>query len=161
MGKGGNTLKGSWEILIHPDLKIQPKEVALLWRQGDAPFDDYLANKLGTETHWQVDIYDLPENEEIEFFLKFFDKDGCIYIANKDGENYRVMLKPGQDGTYRARVKVTNIVDVGSRCLLCESQFPRGTNACPKCGAVYCPTCHRMLPPKSNYCPWEDLTFEI
>jgi RNA polymerase subunit RPABC4/transcription elongation factor Spt4 len=154
-------IKGSWEILIHPDLLLQPKEVTLLYRIGGGQFDDYFANKLEKETHWQVDIYDLPENAELEFFLKFFDKDGRMYIANKEGQNYKVTLTAGQDGTYRARVKVTSIVDIGHRCLLCDTQFARGKNACPKCGAVFCPDCHRMLPPKSNFCPWCEKEFPV
>ncbi|GAB4305732.1 MAG: hypothetical protein Kow0069_01920 [Promethearchaeota archaeon] len=150
------TIRGDWDIRFHPGLKVNPKEVVFMYSLDGKNWDDYYANRLGVPTHWQVTVYDLPVGQKLWFFLQVHEKDGRIRVANKDGDNYEVTVNPGKTGAYRAEVRVSKLVVVGRICLLCETRFGRQANACPNpgCGATYCPTCSRMLPPKANFCPW-------
>ncbi|MHA1731372.1 MAG: hypothetical protein ACTSU5_05485 [Promethearchaeota archaeon] len=155
-------VRGEWEILFHPGLKVNPKEVVFFYTLDGENWDDYYANKLGIPTKWQVAVYDLPEGQELTFFIKDVEKDGRIRVANNEGKNYKVTVKAGEKtGTYRAQVRVSKLQVTGHVCLLCETAFPSTSNSCPNpgCGAVYCPGCSRMLPPKANFCPWCQIDF--
>lgn len=125
---------------------------------GGKTWDDYYGNKLGTAKNWQVTQYDMKEGAEMTFFIRFIQKDGSIFIANKDGKNYQVTLKKNQPDHYKAQVRIgpKAVTQIGKKCIVCDTLINRGQNNCPnpECGATYCPDCSRMLPPSSNYCPW-------
>jgi hypothetical protein len=159
-------INAEFQILFHPDLPYDPKEVVLLYtlNQGKS-FEDYLANKL-TVKNWQITIYDLPMEVPFEFFLRILLKDGRIMLGKKENQNWKIGLKDNTNsGMYKAQVRIAeeNLISVGRRCLVCDQIIPKDKNICqtPNCAASFCPTCNRMLPPNSNYCPWDKKSFAV
>ena len=152
-------ITAEFQILFHPDLADKAKELALLYTtNGGRNWDDYFANRL-TDKNWQITMYDLNEGP-IEFFLRIILKDGRIVLGKKDQQNYKVKIRDNSDSNkYKAQIRLTqdNFVPVGRKCLVCEDIIPTGQYICktPGCHASFCPDCSRMLPPFSNYCPWD------
>ncbi|MHA1282824.1 MAG: hypothetical protein ACTSQP_10000 [Promethearchaeota archaeon] len=155
-------IRTEFEILIHPNLDLEPIEVIFMYSlDGGKTWDDYYGNKLGTPKKWQVTQYDMKEGSEMTFFIRFIQKDGKIFIANKDGQNYKVILKRNQPDHYKAQVRIAKVIQIGKKCIVCDTLINKNENICPnpECGATYCPKCSRMLPPSSNYCPWCKIQF--
>lgn len=158
-------LSAEFQILFHPELKMSPKEVALVYTFDGRSFDEIYANKL-TEKNWNVQIFDLKEGQPMEFFVRCIMKDSRMMLGRKEGQNYKITLKDNTDGNkYKAQVRIdeTNLVTAGRRCLVCDQVIPKGQNMCKtaQCQAVFCPFCNRMLPPYSNFCPWDQKSFPI
>jgi len=160
---GKKKLRAEFEILIHPKLELDLKETILMYSLDEGKsWDDYYGNKLGTAKKWQVTMYDMKEGVNMTFFIRFVQKDGKIFIANKEGKNYHIELRANQnDGSYKAQVRIAKANQVGKKCIVCETIINKNDNSCPnpECLAVYCPDCSRMLPPLANYCPWCDHQF--
>jgi hypothetical protein len=152
-------IEAEFQVLLHPDMQIIPKEIALLYSfTGGRNWDDYYANKI-TAKNWQVNMYDLPTGATMEFFLRLVFKDGRIMTGKKTNANYKINIRDNSDsGKYKAQIRITNenLSSIGRKCLICEQVVAHGTNMCAtdQCFAVYCPDCNRMLPPFGNYCPW-------
>ena len=150
-------IRAEFEILIHPNLEIEPMETILMYSMdGGKTWDDYYGNKLGTPKKWQVTMYDVKEKSNMSFFIRLIQKDGKIFIANKDGKNYEIELKRNQPDHYKAQVRIAKVTSVGKKCIVCNTVIGKDQNSCPNegCKASYCPECSRMLPPTSNFCPW-------
>ncbi|MFO8017131.1 MAG: zinc ribbon domain-containing protein [Promethearchaeia archaeon] len=159
---GKDKIRAEFEILIHPKLELKPAETILMYSLDDGDnWDDYYGNKLGTPKKWQVTMYDMPEGESMSFFIRFIQKDGEIFIANKEGKNYNIELRKNQKDHYKAQIRIRNVRQIGKKCIVCGTIIGKNKNLCPneECKATYCPECFRMLPPSSNYCPWCDLQF--
>ncbi len=159
-------ISAEFQILFHPDLNLKPTEVSLVYsfNQG-RNWDTYLANK-ATPINWGTSMYDLPIGQQMEFFLRIIVDDGRIMIAKKNDENYKIILRDNTNqGRYKAQIRITSdlLISTGRKCLICENIVKKDRNICetPGCNAVYCPKCNRMLPPHSNYCPWDELTFKL
>jgi hypothetical protein len=164
MGKkiDSNVIEAEFEILIHPDLPLEVKEVEFNYAlSGRSDYQDYLANKVN-EKKYVVTIYDLPLNAEMDFYIKFIKKDGEIILGKKENKNYRVQIKDNAEGKYKAQIRITeqNLMEVGRKCLVCGEVLKKGTHICQKCDANYCPKCTRMLPPRKDYCPWCKMKIE-
>ncbi|MHA1819068.1 MAG: hypothetical protein ACTSU2_14270 [Promethearchaeota archaeon] len=145
------------EILFHPDLDIDIKEVRILYSlDNGTTWDDYYANKLNPKKY-QISMYDLPLNEPMEFYIEVTLRDGRVLKALKEGKNYRVILNDKGGGMYKAQVRIKELVFSHRICIICESIIKGDGIQCetPGCNATYCPFCNRMLPPHSNYCPWD------
>ncbi len=159
---GKKKIRAEFEIIIHPNLKLEPAETIFMYSlDGGKTWDDYGGNKLGTPKNWQITMYDIIEGSKMEFFIRFIQKDGQIFIANKDGKNYSIELKLNQPDHYKAEVRIAKVISVGRKCIVCGTVINKGENMClnKECRATYCPKCMRMLPPSSNYCPWCQLQF--
>ena len=157
--KKGEVINVELEVLIHPKLELKITELALLYRTDkESSFDDYYANKLNPKK-WNIKMYDIPMNVRMEFYLRFTMNDGSIILGKKDGKNYAIQPRDNADGEYKAQIRITEdrLMEVGRKCLVCEELLRKGTNICEKCSATFCPSCTRMLPPGSNYCPWDDI----
>lgn len=155
-------IRAEFEILIHPKLDLEPSETILMYSlNGGKSWDDYYGNKLGTPKKWQVTMYDIKEKSNMSFFIRFIQKDGKIFIANKDGKNYEIEVKRNQEDYYKAQVRIAKVIPVGKKCIVCGEIIGKDDNICPnaECYATYCPECSRMLPPTSNYCPWCEIQF--
>lgn len=159
-------MNAEFEVLFHPDMKLQPKEVAILYSSnGGKNFEDNYANRI-TEKNWNVQIFDLDERLPLEFFVRVVFKDGRLMLAKKEGQNYKIQLRDNTgSGKYKAQVRIEegNLIFTGRRCLVCDQIIPRDKNICltEECHAVYCPFCQRMLPPFANFCPWDKKSFPI
>lgn len=157
---GKKKIRAEFEILIHPSLELDPAEVIFMYKFGSSQdWDDYYGNKLGTSKEWQVTMYDVEEGSNMTFFIRFVQKDGKIFIANKDGQNYQVEIKKNQPDHYKAQVRIAKVTPVGKKCIVCGTVIGGKENFCQQCEATYCPECSRMLPPLSNYCPWCKVQF--
>ncbi|MHA1149313.1 MAG: hypothetical protein ACTSR8_13845 [Promethearchaeota archaeon] len=159
---GKKKIRTEFEILIHPSLDLEPTEVIFMYSfDGGKTWDDYYGNKLGTSKKWQITQYDMKEGAQMTFFIRFIQKDGKIFIANKEGKNYNVELKKNQPDHYKAQVRIAKVTQIGKKCIVCETIISKDDNNCPneECKASYCPDCSRMLPPSSNYCPWCEIQF--
>lgn len=159
---GKEKIRAEFEILIYPKLDLKPAETILMYKLDDGEnWDDYFGNKLGTPKKWQITMYDMPEGSEMTFFIRFIQKDGKIFIANKEGENYHVELRKNKKDHYKAQIRIRNANLVGKKCIVCGTVIGKHDNICPnkECNATYCPDCSRMLPPLSNYCPWCNIQF--
>jgi hypothetical protein len=156
MAKKIDTIDAEFEILIHPELPLDIKELELNYAlNGRNDYQDYLTNKIN-EKKYSVTIYDLPSGADMDFYLRFIKKEGDILLGKKDNKNYRVQIRDNAEGKYKAQIRITeeNLIEVGRQCLVCNEVLRKGTHSCEKCEANYCPQCTRMLPPKKNYCPW-------
>jgi RNA polymerase subunit RPABC4/transcription elongation factor Spt4 len=156
MGKE-KKIKAEFDIVIHPELDIEPSEVVLMYSvDGEKSWDDYYGNKLGTPKNWNVTVFDLTEGHDISFFIRFIEKSGKIFVANKEGRNYNVTIRENQPDSYKAQIRIKNIKEIGMKCVVCGTLLNKGQHTCPnsECGATFCAHCKRMLPPSSNYCPW-------
>jgi hypothetical protein len=158
-------ISAEFQILFHPDMKMSPKEVALVYTFDGKSYDDYFANKL-TDKNWNVSLYDLAEGQKMEFFVRCVFKDGRLLLGRKEGKNYQIQLRANtEQGNYKAQVRLddSNLVYAGRRCLICDQIIPKDQNMCKteQCHAVFCPQCNRMLPPYSNFCPWDKISFNI
>lgn len=160
---GKKKIRAEFEILIHPKIELEPSETIFMYSlDGGKNWDDYYGNKLGTPKKWQVTMYDVKEDTDMTFFIRFIQKDGKIFIANKEGKNYQITVTRNQsDKSYKAQVRITKAQEIGKKCIVCETIINRNENMCPneECKATYCPECSRMLPPSSNFCPWCELQF--
>jgi len=155
-------IRAEFEILIHPNLELEPLETVFMYSlDGGKTWDDYYGNKLGTSKNWQITMYDIKEGSNLTFFIRFIQKDGQIFIANKEGKNYNIELKKNQPDHYKAQVRIAKVTSIGKKCIICETLINKNENSCPneECLASYCPECSRMLPPSANYCPWCSLQF--
>jgi hypothetical protein len=155
-------IRAEFEIIIHPKLELEPTETIFMYSlDGGKTWDDYYGNKLGTSKSWQITMYDMKEGANMTFFIRFIQKDGKIFIANKEGENYKIELKLNQPDHYKAQVRIAKVSMIGKKCIVCEAIINKNENKCPNldCLASYCPDCSRMLPPSANYCPWCKLQF--
>ena len=158
-------LSAEFEILFHPDMKLQPKEVALIYSSDGKSWEDYFANRL-TEKNWNVTMYDLQVDQQIEFFIRVIVKDGRIMLVRKEGQNYKVKVRDNTSSEkYKAQIRITDDIlsHAGRRCLICDQVIPKNKNLCQTdgCSATYCPYCQRMLPPFSNFCPWDKKSFAV
>ena len=159
-------ISAEFQILFHPDLNYKPTEVSIVYSLDKGKnWETYLANK-ATALNWGLSIYDLKPGAGMEFFIRITVDDGRIMLAKKNNKNYKVVLRDNTDqGRYKAQVRITEdlLIPVGRRCLICEEVIRKGRNMCetPGCNAVFCPECNRMLPPFSNYCPWDEKTFAL
>ena len=151
---GKKTINADFEILLHPDLVLEISGVTL-WYTVGKNWDDYYANKINKK--YQLTIYDLPEEGMMEFYIEISLKDGRVMKASKGGDNYKVKLVDKGGGVYKAQVRVKELNFSYRQCLICESKIPSPGIQCEtkECEATYCPNCNRILPPHSNYCPWD------
>lgn len=159
---GKKKIRTEFEILIHPDLDLEPADLIFMYSlDGGKTWDDYYGNKLGTPKKWQITQYDMKEGSQMTFFIRFIQKDGKIFIANKEGKNYNVELTLNQPDHYKAQVRIAKATFIGKKCIICGNILKKDENMCSntECSAAYCPKCNRMLPPSSNYCPWCELQF--
>ena len=90
---GKKTIRAEFEIIIHPKLDLEPIDIVFMYSlDGGKSWDDYYGNKLGTAKKWQVTMYDMKEGVDLTFFVRFIQKDGRIFLANKEGKNYNIQL---------------------------------------------------------------------
>lgn len=158
-------VNAEFQILLHPDLKISPKEIALVYTSDGKKFEELFANKI-TEKNWNLQIFDMKDGQPMEFFIRCVMKDGRLMIGRKENKNYQITLRPNtEEGKYKAQVRLeeSNLSVAGRRCLICDQVIPKSQNMCRtnQCHAVFCPNCNRMLPPYSNFCPWDKKSFPI
>jgi hypothetical protein len=157
MGKSKSTINADFEILFHPDLDFDIKEVKMMFSVDNGKsWDDYIANKLAVKKY-QATMYDLPSNEFMDFYVDILLTDGRVMKAVKDNQNYRVQLIDKGEGSYKAQVRIKDILPSHRICLVCDNHIAANSIQCEtkECEATYCPLCNRMLPPHSNYCPWD------
>ncbi len=163
---GSKKITAEFQILIHPDFPHKPNELTIVYSTDKGKnWETYLANKI-TPINWGINIYDLEVGKQIEFFIRIVFDDGRLVLAKKNNQNYKVIIRDNSDqNKYKAQIRITEdiLVPIGRKCLVCEEIIRKGTNICqtPGCHAVFCPYCNRMLPPFSNYCPWDEKTFKI
>jgi hypothetical protein len=144
------------EILIHPDLELDVKELEIEYSLDDTnDFIPYTANKVN-DKKYLITLYDIPSGSAMEFYLRFIKKDGELVLGKKEENNYKVQIRENAEGKYKAQIRITeqNLVEVGRKCLVCSEVLKKGKHVCSKCNANYCPKCTRMLPPNKNFCPW-------
>ncbi|MBD3350583.1 MAG: hypothetical protein GF364_03755 [Candidatus Lokiarchaeota archaeon] len=143
------------EILFHPDLSLDIKEIRLLYSlDGGKAWDDYYANKLSGDKY-NITMYDMPENAQIEFYIEILLKDGRVMKAQKKTDNYKTRLLDQGEGVYKAQVRIREVRQTHRKCIICGSLIQGIQCTTPECEATYCPICNRLLPPHSNYCPWD------
>ncbi|MHA1340390.1 MAG: hypothetical protein ACTSRZ_09280 [Promethearchaeota archaeon] len=150
-------INADFEILFHPDLDIEIKEVRFLYSLDEGKsWDDYYANKLGKK-RYNITIYDLPEDNSFYFYIEVFLKDGRVMVAKKSNDYYKTTLVDKGEGVYKAQVRIKDLSFGYRICLICEKRIPGDGIQCAtlECEATYCPFCNRMLLPHSNYCPWD------
>ena len=155
MAKKIDTIDAEFEILIHPELPLDIKELELNYAlNGRNDYQDYLTNKIN-EKKYSVTIMICPRCR-YGLLSTLHQKEGDILLGKKDNKNYRVQIRDNAEGKYKAQIRITeeNLIEVGRQCLVCNEVLRKGTHSCEKCEANYCPQCTRMLPPKKNYCPW-------
>ena len=159
-------INAEFQILFHPQISIKPVEVYLVYTLTNGKnWETYLANKI-TPLNWGIGIYDLKPGQQLEFFLRVVIDDGRMFLIKKNRQNYKVIVRDNTNqGRYKAQVRVTEdlLMFIGRKCLICDETIPKNKNMCETegCNAVYCPQCNRMLPPFSNYCPWDKIFIDL
>jgi hypothetical protein len=158
MGKNTNTIGADFEILFHPDVDLEVKEIRLVYSLDyGKTWDDYFANKLAPKKY-NLTMYDLPIDQPMEFYLEVYLNDGRVEKVLKDGNNYKVTIVDKGEGSYKAQIRIKDTTFSHRVCIICGSLIKGKGIQCPTpdCEATYCPICNRLLPPHSNYCPWDE-----